>query len=70
MATQVYRTRRNVKLDYRVNQKFQIHLSASKLFEAPTVEKLALAIEKIIVEELEEITEEEAHKFVLERSWG
>ena len=54
----------------KINQKFQIHLSASSLFEAPTVEKLALAIEKIIVEELEKITEEEAQKFVLERSWG
>ncbi|VEP18730.1 Polyketide synthase [Hyella patelloides LEGE 07179] len=54
----------------KINQKFQIHLPASSLFEAPTVEKLALAIEKIIVEELEEITEEEAQKFVLERFLG
>lgn len=50
----------------KINQKFQIHLSASSLFESPTVEKLAASIEKIILEELAEITEEEAQKFVSE----
>jgi acyl transferase domain-containing protein/acyl carrier protein len=50
----------------KINQKFQIHLSASSLFESPTVEKLASSIEKIILGELAEITEEEAQKIFSE----
>ncbi|MEM8721263.1 MAG: SDR family NAD(P)-dependent oxidoreductase [Cyanobacteria bacterium P01_G01_bin.39] len=47
-----------------INQRFQINLSANSLFEAPIIEKLALTIEQVIIEELEGFTEEEAQEFL------
>ena len=45
-------------------QDFNLEVPISLLFEAPTVAELALAIEKILIGELEELTEEEAQELV------
>jgi len=43
---------------------FKVEIPISLLFETPTVAQLALAIEKIIIGELEELTEEEVRELV------
>jgi acyl transferase domain-containing protein/acyl carrier protein len=47
-----------------LRQDFQIELSMRLLFEAPSVAELALAIEGILLEEIEELTEDEAKELV------
>ena len=39
---------------YRINEVFEMNLSARHLFQAPTVAGLAVLIEKILIAELEE----------------
>ncbi len=43
---------------------FQVELSMRLLFEAPTVAELALVVEDILLDELEELTEDEAKELV------
>jgi acyl carrier protein len=43
---------------------FQVELSMRVLFEAPTVVELALVVEDILLDELEELTEDEAKELV------
>jgi acyl transferase domain-containing protein/acyl carrier protein len=43
---------------------FQVELSMRFLFEAPTVEELALVVEDILLDELEKLTEDEAKELV------
>jgi amino acid adenylation domain-containing protein len=43
---------------YQINDVFEMNLSARHLFQAPTVASLAVLIEKILIAELEEETEE------------
>jgi acyl transferase domain-containing protein/acyl carrier protein len=47
-----------------LRQDFQVELSMRFLFEAPTVAELALVVEDILLNELEELTEDEAEKIV------
>ena len=47
-----------------LRQDFNVEMPISLLFEAPTVAELALTIEKIIIEKLESLTEEEAEELV------
>jgi len=48
-----------------LRQNFQIELSMRLLFDAPSVAELALAIQEILLEELENLTEDEAEKSVV-----
>ncbi|MCL6753071.1 amino acid adenylation domain-containing protein [Nostoc sp. CCCryo 231-06] len=45
-----------------IRKDFQVVISLRHIFEAPTVAELALVIEDILIEELEELTEEETAK--------
>ncbi|MEM8677561.1 MAG: SDR family oxidoreductase [Cyanobacteria bacterium P01_G01_bin.67] len=47
-----------------LRQDFNVEIPISILFEAPTVAELALTLEKIIIEKLESLTEEEAEELV------
>lgn len=53
-----------IQLISQLRKYFQIDLSLRPLFEAPTVAELALFIEGILIEELEELPEEEAEALV------
>jgi len=53
-----------IQLISHLRKYFQIDLSLRPLFEAPTVAELALFIEGILIEELEELPEEEAEALV------
>jgi NADP-dependent 3-hydroxy acid dehydrogenase YdfG/ubiquinone/menaquinone biosynthesis C-methylase UbiE/acyl carrier protein len=44
-----------------LGENFQIELPLRLLYEAPTIAELAVVIEKILIEELQELTEEEAN---------
>jgi acyl carrier protein len=48
----------------RVREVMQVELSLSGFFETPTVANMALAIEEILIDEVEELTEDEARHFV------
>ena len=50
-----------------LSENFQIELPLRLLYEAPTIAELAIVIEKILIEELEELTEEEAN-LILEKN--
>ncbi len=48
----------------RVREVMQVELSLSGFFETPTVANMALGIEEILIDEVEELTEDEARHFV------
>ncbi len=47
----------------RICKTFQIDMPLRQLFEAPTIEQLALAIEEILIQELEQLSDAEAQRF-------
>jgi acyl transferase domain-containing protein/acyl carrier protein len=53
-----------IQLISQLRKYFQVELSLRQFFEFPTVAELALAIEEILIGELEELTEEEAAELV------
>jgi acyl carrier protein len=48
----------------RVRDTFSIDLSLRSLFEAPTVAELSSQIERLLLEKLEAMSEEEAHRML------
>jgi len=48
----------------RIREIFQVDLPMRRLFEQPTIAAAAAAVEEILVEEIEELSEEEAKRFV------
>lgn len=52
------------QLIYQVRKDLQLEIPVTLLLESPTVAEFALAIERIVIRELEELTEEEAQELV------
>ncbi|MEM9004049.1 MAG: SDR family NAD(P)-dependent oxidoreductase [Cyanobacteria bacterium P01_F01_bin.86] len=48
-----------IRLISQINEVFEVNLSLRLLFEAPSISELALLVEKMIIEELESLTDEE-----------
>ncbi|NEP60517.1 MAG: SDR family NAD(P)-dependent oxidoreductase, partial [Symploca sp. SIO2G7] len=57
-----------VQLISRLKQELQVKISINDIFRSPFVAELALIVELIIIKELDELTEEEAQKLVLDIS--
>jgi hypothetical protein len=47
-----------------VREAFQVDLSLLTFFESPTIADLALVIEEKLIAEIDELTEEQAQRFV------